>query len=252
MSHPSYFLGIDLGSSSVKTSLFDSDKGDTIDSITYPEKNIPKATIIGTTLTLFIYLFSSIAIFGIMNPSDIAVSNAPYADAIGIVLGDYGKIIIAIFAIISGVGCLNGWTLLQIEIPKNLSEKRLLGTFFSETNSNGVPYKGVIASTIIVCILIGINYSKDLSNLFTYLILTSTFCTLILYFFISLSEIIIVFQKKKNFSSNYKSLLSGITAFIFSIWMIVGVGYESIISGVILLSLSLPIYIYQKNYAKHK
>ena len=222
------------------------------DKIKNPEKNIPKATIIGTTLTLFIYLFSSIAIFGIMNPSDIAVSNAPYADAIGIVLGDYGKIIIAIFAIISGVGCLNGWTLLQIEIPKNLSEKRLLGTFFSETNSNGVPYKGVIASTIIVCILIGINYSKDLSNLFTYLILTSTFCTLILYFFISLSEIIIVFQKKKNFSSNYKSLLSGITAFIFSIWMIVGVGYESIISGVILLSLSLPIYIYQKNYAKHK
>ena len=222
------------------------------DKIKNPKKNIPKATIIGTTLTLFIYLFSSIAIFGIMNPSDIAVSNAPYADAIGIVLGDYGKIIIAIFAIISGVGCLNGWTLLQIEIPKNLSEKRLLGTFFSETNSNGVPYKGVIASTIIVCILIGINYSKDLSNIFTYLILTSTFCTLILYFFISLSEIIIVFQKKKNFSSNYKSLLSGITAFIFSIWMIVGVGYESIISGVILLSLSLPIYIYQKNYAKHK
>ena len=222
------------------------------DKIKNPEKNIPKATIIGTTLTLFIYLFSSIAIFGIMNPSDIAVSNAPYADAIGIVLGDYGKIIIAIFAIISGVGCLNGWTLLQIEIPKNLSEKRLLGTFFSETNSNGVPYKGVIASTIIVCVLIGINYSKDLSNLFTYLILTSTFCTLILYFFISLSEIIIVFQKKKNFSSNYKSLLSGITAFMFSIWIIVGVGYESIISGVILLSLSLPIYIYQKNYAKHK
>ena len=222
------------------------------DKIKNPEKNIPKATIIGTTLTLFIYLFSSIAIFGIMNPSDIAVSNAPYADAIGIVLGDYGKIIIAIFAIISGVGCLNGWTLLQIEIPKNLSEKRLLGTFFSETNSKGVPYKGVIASTIIVCVLIGINYSKDLSNLFTYLILTSTFCTLILYFFISLSEIIIVFQKKKNFSSNYKSLLSGITAFMFSIWMIVGVGYESIISGVILLSLSLPIYIYQKNYAKHK
>ena len=222
------------------------------DKIKNPKKNIPKATIIGTTLTLFIYLFSSIAIFGIMNPSDIAVSNAPYADAIGIVLGDYGKIIIAIFAIISGVGCLNGWTLLQIEIPKNLSEKRLLGIFFSETNSKGVPYKGVIASTIIVCVLIGINYSKDLSNLFTYLILTSTFCTLILYFFISLSEIIIVFQKKKNFSSNYKSLLSGITAFMFSIWIIVGVGYESIISGVILLSLSLPIYIYQKNYAKHK
>ena len=40
MSHPVYFLGIDLGSSSVKTTLFDSEKGITIDSITYPDKEM--------------------------------------------------------------------------------------------------------------------------------------------------------------------------------------------------------------------
>ena len=159
------------------------------DKIKNPERTIPKATIIGTSITFFIYLLSSIAIFGIMNPSEISVSNAPFADAIGIVLGDYGRGIIAIFAIISGIGCLNGWTLLQIEIPKNLAKKRLLGRIFSDTNSNGVPYKGLIISIIIVSGLIGINYTKDLSNIFTFLILTSTFCTLILYFFISLSEI---------------------------------------------------------------
>ena len=187
-----------------------------------------------------------------MNPSEISVSNAPFADAIGIVLGDYGRGIIAIFAIISGIGCLNGWTLLQIEIPRNLAKKRLLGTIFSDTNSNGVPYKGLIISIIIVSCLIGINYTKDLSNIFTFLILTSTFCTLILYFFISLSEILIAFKNKKNISSYYKSLITGIPAFLFSIWMIIGVGHESIISGIVLLSLSLPIYIYQKKYARHK
>ncbi len=222
------------------------------DKIKNPEITIPKATIIGTSITFFIYLLSSIAIFGIMNPSEISVSNAPFADAIGIVLGDYGRGIIAIFAIISGIGCLNGWTLLQIEIPRNLAKKRLLGTIFSDTNSNGVPYKGLIISIIIVSCLIGINYTKDLSNIFTFLILTSTFCTLILYFFISLSEILIAFKNKKNISSYYKSLITGIPAFLFSIWMIIGVGHESIISGIVLLSLSLPIYIYQKKYARHK
>ena len=40
MSQPVYFLGIDLGSSSVKTTLFDPAKGTTIDSITYPEKEM--------------------------------------------------------------------------------------------------------------------------------------------------------------------------------------------------------------------
>ena len=40
MSQEVYFLGIDLGSSSVKTTLFDPAKGTTIDSITYPEKEM--------------------------------------------------------------------------------------------------------------------------------------------------------------------------------------------------------------------
>ena len=220
------------------------------DGIKNPEKTIPKATIIGTTITLIIYILSTIALMGIMHPSEIANSSAPYADATGMILGDYGKNIIAIFAIISGIGCLNGWTLLQIEIPKNLAKNKLLSTIFSDTNSREVPYKGLIISTILVSILILINYSKDLSNIFTYLILTSTFCTLILYFFISLSEIFILYKKKKPLKKFKSSLITGIPAFIFTVWMIVGVGKESIISGIILLSLSIPIYIYQKKNAK--
>ena len=124
------------------------------DGIKNPEKTIPKATIIGTTITLIIYILSTIALMGIMHPSEIANSSAPYADATGMILGDYGKNIIAIFAIISGIGCLNGWTLLQIEIPKNLAKNKLLGTIFSDTNSREVPYKGLIISTILVSILI--------------------------------------------------------------------------------------------------
>ena len=220
------------------------------DGIKNPEKTIPKATIIGTTITLIIYILSTIALMGIMHPSEIANSSAPYADATGMILGDYGKNIIAIFAIISGIGCLNGWTLLQIEIPKNLAKNKLLGTIFSDTNSREVPYKGLIISTILVSILILINYSKDLSNIFTYLILTSTFCTLILYFFISLSEIFILYKQRKPLKKFKSSLITGIPAFIFTVWMIVGVGKESIISGIILLSFSIPIYIYQKKNAK--
>ena len=220
------------------------------DGIKNPEKTIPKATIIGTTITLIIYILSTIALMGIMHPSEIANSSAPYADATGMILGDYGKNIIAIFAIISGIGCLNGWTLLQIEIPKNLAKNKLLGTIFSDTNSREVPYKGLIISTILVSILILINYSKDLSNIFTYLILTSTFCTLILYFFISLSEIFILYKQRKPLKKFKSSLLTGIPAFIFTVWMIVGVGKESIVSGIILLSFSIPIYIYQKKNAK--
>ena len=217
------------------------------DKISNPKKNIPKSTMIGTIITFCIYVFSMIAIIGIMHPNEIYMSSAPFADATGFILGNYGKNIIAIFAIISGLGALNGWTLLQIEIPKKLSNKGLLGKRFSKVNSKGVPYQTLIFSSIIVSMLILINYTKSLSTIFTYLILTSTFCSLMLYLFISFSEIIISFKK-----INFSRIIRGILSLLFVMWLVIGVGYESIISGLILLSFSIPIYIYQKKYARFK
>lgn len=217
------------------------------DKISNPKKNIPKSTMIGTIITFCIYVFSMIAIIGIMHPNEIYMSSAPFADAIGFILGNYGKNIIAIFAIISGLGALNGWTLLQIEIPKKLSNKGLLGKRFSKVNSKDVPYQTLIFSSIIVSMLILINYTKSLSTIFTYLILTSTFCSLMLYLFISFSEIIISFKK-----INFSRIIRGILSLLFVMWLVIGVGYESIISGLILLSFSIPIYIYQKKYARFK
>ena len=218
------------------------------DRISNPNKNIPRSTMIGTIITVFIYIFTMIAMIGIMHPNEIHLSSAPFADATGVILGENGKKIIAIFAIISGLGCLNGWTLLQIEIPKNLSNKGLLGKRFSKLNSNGVPYQTLIFSTIIVSILISINYTKSLTNIFTFLILTSTFCSLMLYLFISISEIIMNF-KKNSYDKVSIQLLRGVLSLFFVLWLIIGVGTESIISGLVLLSFCIPIYIYQKKYA---
>ena len=114
-------------------------------------------------------------------------------------------------------------------------------------NSKGVPYQTLIFSSIVVSMLILINYSKSLSTIFTYLILTSTFCSLMLYLFISFSEIIISFKK-----INFSRITRGILSLLFVMWLVIGVGYESIISGLILLSFSIPIYIYQKKYAGFK
>jgi APA family basic amino acid/polyamine antiporter len=219
------------------------------DKIENPKKNIPRATMIGTVLSILIYLLSMIALIGIIPTDQIANSNAPFADAIGTVLGDNIKKAIAIFAIISGLGSLNGWTLLQIEIPKSLAKRKLMGKIFQKKNKNNVPYIGLIISTLIVTSLIIMNFSKSLTDIFTYLILTSTFCSLMLYLFISISEIMILVKQKKPLSDLKSSLFTGIPSFIFIVWLIYGVGYESIISGLFLLSFSIPIYIYQKKYA---
>ena len=69
-----------------------------------------------------------------------------------------------------------------------------------------------------------------------------------LYLFISISEIIMNF-KKKSYDKVSIQLLRGVLSLFFVLWLIIGVGTESIISGIVLLSFCIPIYIYQKKYA---
>lgn len=218
------------------------------DKIKNPIENVSKATSYGVGFTFILYILSTIALIGILSPEQIQDSNAPFADAGGVIFGDYARYIMAFFAIVSALGCLNGWTLLQIELPKNLSKNNLFPEVFSKENSNKVPISGLIISNIIVVSLISMNYSKDLSNIFTYLILTSTFCTLILYLFLTIGEIVLIFKNKKYLRTNFIS----IPVFLFLIWMIIGVGYDSILLGLLLLSISIPIYFYQKYYARYK
>ena len=218
------------------------------DKIKNPIENVSKATSYGVGFTFILYILSTIALIGILSPEQIQDSNAPFADAGGVIFGDYARYIMAFFAIVSALGCLNGWTLLQIELPKNLSKNNLFPEVFSKENSNKVPISGLIISNIIVVGLISMNYSKDLSNIFTYLILTSTFCTLILYLLLTIGEIVLIFKNKKYLRTNFIS----IPVFLFLIWMIIGVGYDSILLGLLLLSISIPIYFYQKYYARYK
>ena len=218
------------------------------DKIKNPIENVSKATSYGVGFTFILYILSTIALIGILSPEQIQDSNAPFADAGGVIFGDYARYIMAFFAIVSALGCLNGWTLLQIELPKDLSKNNLFPEVFSKENSNKVPISGLIISNIIVVGLISMNYSKDLSNIFTYLILTSTFCTLILYLLLTIGEIVLIFKNKKYLRTNFIS----IPVFLFLIWMIIGVGYDSILLGLLLLSISIPIYFYQKYYARYK
>ena len=46
-----------------------------------PDRNIPRATILGTIATAVVYMLSLIAVFGIVPTSKLATATAPFSDA---------------------------------------------------------------------------------------------------------------------------------------------------------------------------
>ena len=52
-----------------------------------PDRNVPRATILGTIATAIVYMLSLTAVFGILPTSQLAESSAPFSDAVNSMFG---------------------------------------------------------------------------------------------------------------------------------------------------------------------
>ncbi len=218
------------------------------DKVKNPKKTIARATIAGTLIAALIYISSTVAIMGIIHPSDLQTSAAPFADAAQKIWGDWASYMIAAGAVISCFGALNGWILLQGQIPLAASRDKLFPAKFKITTKNGTPLIGIIISSIMASILVSMNYSKGLVQMFSFMIMLATLTCLFPYLLSTLSEIAMHLKKKHILSKKQFiiALCISIPAFLYSLWAVVGLGYEIIIWGIVLLVAGIPIYIFMK------
>ena len=198
----------------------------------------------GTIITILVYMLSTAAVMGIIPPETLAKSNAPFADAASLFWGETAKYIVAAGAVISTLGALNGWILIQGQIPMAAAQDKLFPKIFGKTNQHGSPTSGIILSSLLVSILMLLNYSKNLVDAFTFMMLLSTLSVLTPYLFSTASFAILSFQNKdKNINGQ---LFIAFLAFCFSMWGIVGSGQEVVFYGFILLIAGIPFYVWLK------
>ncbi|MDT0621287.1 amino acid permease [Croceitalea vernalis] len=207
-------------------------------------KTVNKATLIGTVITILVYLSSSLAIMGVIPPETLQSSTAPFADAANIFWGDSAKFIIAGCAIIATIGALNGWILLQGRIPMAAALDGLFPKVFKKQNDNKSPVIGIVISSILASLLMMFNFSKSLVEAFTFMMTLSTLSCVIPYLFSAASLALILFNKHKRL--NHPSIRVSFLAFCFCIWIIIGCGYEIVFYGTILLLVGIPFYLYLK------
>ena len=82
---------------------------------------------------------------------------------------------------VSCLGALNGWTLLQGEVPLAMARAGELPRWLAGTNAKGTPVRGLVLSTILASLLLVANSLQGLVALFTAMALLATSATLWLY-----------------------------------------------------------------------
>jgi len=204
-----------------------------------PEKTIPRATIMGTLITTAIYFLGTVAVMGLIPPAELHLSQAPFADAAASIWGEWARYLVAGGAVISTFGALNGWILIQGQMPYAAARDKIFPAVFAKESKNGTPTMGIIISSVLISILMSMNFTRSLADTFTFMILLTTLTVLLPYLF-SIISLVMLEHKQKSLTS-FKLIIS-ILAFIYSMWAIIGSGEEIVYWGFILLMAGLPFY----------
>jgi APA family basic amino acid/polyamine antiporter len=214
-----------------------------------PKRTIVRATIIGTIITTFVYIIATVAVMGVVPQSTLLNSASPFADAASIMFGGGWDKVVAAVAIVSTLGALNGWILLQGRVPLAAADDGLFPRQFSQVSGKrGTPVFGLVVSSMLVTVLMATSYNNSLVSLFTQVILLATLTTVIPYAFSAAAQLLMLIREPELFDAGraVRDAIIAILAFGYSFWMIYGVGEETVAKGFLLLAAGIPVYVWLK------
>lgn len=224
------------------------------DYVENPKKNIPLGTFWGTLLVGVIYIGISAIVIGIVPNDLLQNAPAPFALAAQAVFGAKGAMVVAAAAVVAAVGSLNGWFLIQAQIPMAAALDGLFPHQFGKTDKRGVPAFGLILSGILMSLLLVVSQQKTLVQTFQFMITLGTLSILLTYLFSALAELVFYVERPKTFKKKnlLKVLALSIPAVLYVLFAIYGAGQDVIMWGSLLFFGSAPLYVlirFQKSRA---
>ena len=198
-------------------------------SVKNPEKNVPIATVIGTLVCAAVYILVTVAVLGIVPYETLTTSGAPFADAFNAIFGvEWAGKVVALFAVISGIGALNGWTMIASAVPQVAAENNLFPPAFKKLNRNGVPYWGILTATGFASLaVIAALSSSGGVEAFSKIVTFSGVTVGVPYFFSVLAQLYWLYTDGRKIVNPVKFVRECVIAIIglvFTYWMVIGSG----------------------------
>ena len=217
-----------------------------------PEKTIPRATILGTVIAAIIYIWTMIVILGIIPPLELSQSTAPFAEAGRVVFGDWSVPLIGASAAAAIFVSLNGWILLQGQIPLAAAKDGLFPGLFAKTSRNGTPVASLVISASLMTIMLLMNYQATLIDQFTTIVTFTTFTVLLPYLYSAAADLLLLLTDSAALSRGQliRSVTISVLGFGYTILTVIGSGQGAVYLGMLFVFCGFPIYIWMKRTAQ--
>ena len=211
------------------------------DKVLDPARTIPRATLAGTLISTLLCALACSAVMLVIPSERLAVSNAPFADAARVLFGEAAAVAVAALAAVSAYGALNGWILLQGELPYQMAKEGVFPRAFAASSRRGAPVFALVSTSLLITLLVLTNAGRSLVDVFTFMALLSTTANLVAYLACSLALLALVrrgaIRKRAGTYAAVALLGAG-----YSLWAIAGAGRTTILWGAVLILAALPVY----------
>jgi len=215
--------------------------GDVID----PERTIPRATILGVLIAAIVYISVTTVAVGVVPSAELAISAAPLALVAAVMWGAVGGVLVAIGAVISTFGTLNGFTLLTGQVPYGAALDRVFPSRLGQLSRYGTPANALILSNLLASILVAMNFAQGLVGAFNTIILLAVMSSLLPYALCALAELMIVIRTGRSLAGPQivKVVVLGALGFLYALWAIYGAGAQTVFLGFLLILAGIPVHV---------
>lgn len=203
------------------------------------ERTIPRATMIGVAIAAIITVTACTVVQGLVPLDTLKNSSAPFADAARRLWGNGGAALMAAAMAVSCLGALNGWILIQGQIPFAAARDGLFPAQFAKVDERGTPKTGLVIGSVLATLVVGANFNGSLVSVFTASILLATAASLLPYLFSAAA--LWRLQPPAPQRRRWRKPVA-LLALVYSAWALIGTGSEALLWGAGLLLAGLPVY----------
>ena len=216
-----------------------------------PRRNVGRASVLGTAAAGLLYVAVTAAVMGLVPHDQLVSDGAPFVAAFESMFNGWawaGKFV-ALIAVISGIGALNGWTMVTAEMPYAAAKDGLFLPHFTKENKAGAPWFGIVVSTAVASLLMGWSYSTDAGlDVFTYLVGLSVVTVAIPYFMSACAQLTYLVSGRRRVEgwTLARDLTIAVLGGMFAMWVTFSSGYLAVYQTVLLLMVGIPLYAFLK------
>ena len=214
-----------------------------------PRVNVMRASMLGTALSAVLYVLVTAVVMGLVAHHTLIDTGSPFVNAFDSMFPHSawaGKFIAAV-AVVSGIGALNGWTLIVTETSRAIAQDDLFPRPFAWTDRKGTAWFGILVGTALPSLLMLWRYNTSAGlTVFTYLVDLTVVTVAIPYFMSAIAQLTYLVSRRRRVQGWQlaRDLSVAGASVLFSMWVTFASGYQVVYQALVVILAGLILFAF--------